>query len=100
MTTLFNTQTVILTVITAISFLGATYAVYQRQKRKQQSFWANEFRKFMSQRGIIQWGEAQFIPNNPKEEYVTRMTGYKVNNRYWTGLDQAWRKRVEAVEED
>ena len=87
-------------VLSALALIGAGYLVYQRQKQKQQAFWAKQFRNFMTQRGILSWGEAQFIPNNPKEEYVTRMTGYKPSSRYWVTMDEAWRKRVEMMEED
>lgn len=94
-----NTQTAIL-IATALALITAFYVVYQLQRRKQQAYWAKQFRNFMIARGIISWGEAQFIPNNPPKEYVTRMTGYKPTSRYWCDLDKAWRKRVEMIEED
>ena len=93
-------NTAIISILSALALVGASFAVYQIQKHRQQAYWAKQFRHFMIARGIISWGEAQFIPNNPKEEYVTRMTGYKPTSRYWKSLDEAWRKRVEMMEED
>jgi hypothetical protein len=93
-------NTAIISILSALALIGAGYAIYQIQKRKQQAYWAKQFRHFMIARGVISWGEAQFIPNNPKEEYVTRMTGYKPTSRYWVTMDEAWRKRVQAMEED
>jgi len=97
---MINTNTAILATLATLAFAYFIYAIYRRQRRKQQQFWEKQFRNFMIQRGILSWGEAQFIPNNPKEEYVTRMTGYKPTSRYWVTMDEAWRKRVEMMEED
>lgn len=94
-----NTQTAI-AVLSALALVYLCYAIYQHQKQKQSAFWQQQFRNFMISRGIISWGEAQFIPNNPPKDYVTRMTGYKTTSRYWASLDEAWRKRVEILEED
>lgn len=95
-----NTQSAVIIILSLIGIGLVFYGMQIQSKRRRSAFWQQQFRNFMTQRGIISWGEAQFIPNNPPKEYVTRMTGYKPGNRYWITLDEAWQKRVEIMEED